>query len=85
MMFAADLAGFIMVALYRLGVALREVSPRARFDLSDDTRETYWQPFAYVPETDEAVCWCCREWKPPAEFRSVDGLPAEHCRACEVA
>ena len=45
--------------------------------------ETYWQPFRYTPEADDAMCFSCARWMPPAAFEADErGIPYWQCRAC---
>jgi len=48
-----------------------------------DLDETYWQPFRYSPEEDEALCFGCGLWLGPLAFeRDADGIPDSRCRGC---
>ena len=45
---------------------------------------TYWEPFRYSPEVDDAVCFSCSRWLKPEAFRlDPRGIPTWQCRECE--
>jgi len=47
------------------------------------TQETYWKPFRYSPEIDEALCFACESWLAPSAFDlDANGIPEVTCRSC---
>lgn len=49
------------------------------------TAETYWKPFRYSPEIDEALCFACETWLAPDAFDlDAHGVPEVTCRTCRA-
>lgn len=62
-----------------------EPPPTSR-GLDADLLETYWKPFKYTPSEDAALCFSCREWRPPHQFAvDANGYPAPDCTGCASA
>ena len=56
--------------------------PPVTSGVDPDLQETYWKPFRYSPEIDEALCFGCEKWLGPEAFRlSSFGVPHTQCRA----
>jgi len=48
------------------------------------TNEAAWEPAAYAPQIEEALCSACDRWFAPDRFDlDAAGVPLTNCRSCE--